>query len=271
MYCLASRSRPRAPRERGYDVRRVRACSGSRRLRPALTRSPRTSRALSPQKFSDVAGRPSARSSGSSSALSLAGVAETVSVTAESPLIDVRNNARRPEHQRRLQSICCPTAATSRRSSRRPPAPTRRAEARRPLDRRRDRRARTATSSTASRRPTSDRHLGQASVLTDFVEEVQVKSSGYQAEFGGATGGVVNVVTKSGTNNLHGTRHVQHPGLGDGSSRRPTLRLKLDGLERSRSTSRYPEDDSTRIEPVFAARRPDSPTRRGSTAAISPR
>jgi hypothetical protein len=39
----------------------------------------------------------------------------------------------------------------------------------------------------------------------DFMKEVQVKSGGYEAEFGQATGGVVNVVTKSGTNNLRGT------------------------------------------------------------------
>lgn len=37
-----------------------------------------------------------------------------------------------------------------------------------------------------------------------FVQEVQVKSSGFEAEFGGATGGVVNVVTKSGSNDWHG-------------------------------------------------------------------
>ena len=41
-------------------------------------------------------------------------------------------------------------------------------------------------------------------MLLDFVEEVQVKSSGYNAEFGGATGGVVNVLTKSGSNAFHG-------------------------------------------------------------------
>ena len=41
-------------------------------------------------------------------------------------------------------------------------------------------------------------------VLLDFVDEVQVKSSGYNAEFGGATGGVVNVLTKSGSNAFHG-------------------------------------------------------------------
>jgi hypothetical protein len=37
-----------------------------------------------------------------------------------------------------------------------------------------------------------------------FVQEVQVKSSGFDAEFGGATGGVINVVTKSGSNDFHG-------------------------------------------------------------------
>ena len=39
----------------------------------------------------------------------------------------------------------------------------------------------------------------------DFVEEAQVKTGGYGAEFGEATGGVVNVVTKSGTNQLRGS------------------------------------------------------------------
>ena len=36
----------------------------------------------------------------------------------------------------------------------------------------------------------------------DFIQEVQVKTGGYEAEFGQATGGVVNVVTKSGANEL---------------------------------------------------------------------
>ena len=42
-------------------------------------------------------------------------------------------------------------------------------------------------------------------MLADFVEEMQVKSSGYAAEFGGAVGGVVTARTKSGTNQLHGS------------------------------------------------------------------
>ena len=41
--------------------------------------------------------------------------------------------------------------------------------------------------------------LGNATPF-DFIEEVQVKTGGYEAEFGQATGGVVNVITKSGSN-----------------------------------------------------------------------
>ncbi|HWQ00440.1 MAG TPA: TonB-dependent receptor [Vicinamibacterales bacterium] len=39
----------------------------------------------------------------------------------------------------------------------------------------------------------------------DFIREVQVKTAGFEAEFGQATGGVVNVVTKSGSNDLRGS------------------------------------------------------------------
>ncbi|MBI5507919.1 MAG: TonB-dependent receptor [Deltaproteobacteria bacterium] len=46
--------------------------------------------------------------------------------------------------------------------------------------------------------------LGSRLVL-DFVEELEIKEGGYGAEYGRATGGLVNVVTKSGSNELHGT------------------------------------------------------------------
>jgi hypothetical protein len=42
-------------------------------------------------------------------------------------------------------------------------------------------------------------------LLTNFVDEVNVKSGAFMPEFGGATGGVVNVVTKSGSNEFHGS------------------------------------------------------------------
>ena len=46
--------------------------------------------------------------------------------------------------------------------------------------------------------------LGNATPF-DFVQEIQVKTGGYEAEFGQSTGGVVNVVTKSGSNALKGS------------------------------------------------------------------
>jgi hypothetical protein len=39
----------------------------------------------------------------------------------------------------------------------------------------------------------------------DFIQEVQVKTGGFEAQYGQALGGVVNVITKSGSNTLHGS------------------------------------------------------------------
>ena len=46
-------------------------------------------------------------------------------------------------------------------------------------------------------------------IPTQFVQEVQVKSSGFTAEYGGATGGVISVVTKGGSNDFHGEAGIQ--------------------------------------------------------------
>src|SRR5580700_6809692 len=45
----------------------------------------------------------------------------------------------------------------------------------------------------------------QANVPFQFIQEVQVKTSGIEAEHGGALGGVVNVVMKKGSNAYHGS------------------------------------------------------------------
>jgi len=41
-------------------------------------------------------------------------------------------------------------------------------------------------------------------LVNDFIEEITVITGGYNAEYGRATGGVVQVVTRSGSNHLHG-------------------------------------------------------------------
>jgi len=49
----------------------------------------------------------------------------------------------------------------------------------------------------------------------DSIQEFQVSASNYSAEFGQAAGGVVNAVTKSGTNLLHGDLfyYLRYPSL----------------------------------------------------------
>src|SRR6476619_5007558 len=41
-------------------------------------------------------------------------------------------------------------------------------------------------------------------INNEFIQEVEVKTGGYQAEYGRNTGGVINVITKSGGNEFHG-------------------------------------------------------------------
>jgi hypothetical protein len=51
---------------------------------------------------------------------------------------------------------------------------------------------------------TTFKTLGNA-ITFDFVQEIQVKTAGFEAEFGQSTGGSLNVITKSGTNAFHGS------------------------------------------------------------------
>ncbi len=88
-------------------------------------------------------------------------------------------------------------------------------------------------------------------LIADFVEEVQVKSSGFSAEFGGATGGVISAVTKSGTNNFSGMGLFNFQGSSTEGRRRPTLRQNLTNSDVAEYIT-YPDDDEKRLEPGFA-------------------
>lgn len=53
-----------------------------------------------------------------------------------------------------------------------------------------------------------DNYLGSANVPFEFYRSVEVKTGGYSAEFGRSTGGIVNAVSKSGTNDFVGGVHL---------------------------------------------------------------
>jgi hypothetical protein len=99
---------------------------------------------------------------------------------------------------------------------------------------------------------TTDPQVGTSAVplRADFMEEVQVKSAGYAAEFGGSTGGVINAITKSGTNNYRGMILSDFQQRSWGGDQRPIL---VDSLESD--TFEYitpPKDDELRIDPGFS-------------------
>lgn len=77
---------------------------------------------------------------------------------------------------------------------------------------------------------------GRQGVFIDQVEEVQVKSSGYAAEYGGSMGGVISVITRSGGNEFRGdlTLYLDHNAL-NGSPNNP---LAIDPIN---STALYDE------------------------------
>ncbi len=69
----------------------------------------------------------------------------------------------------------------------------------------------------------SDPELGSQWVLPsmDWVEEVQVAGLGADAEYGGFTGAVVNLITKSGGNDFHGDARLYYSGGGLNSENAP--------------------------------------------------
>ncbi len=57
----------------------------------------------------------------------------------------------------------------------------------------------------------------------EFIQEMSIKTSGFNAEFGGATGGVISVVTKSGTNQFRGMGGIEFEGDAMNGDPRPAL------------------------------------------------
>jgi hypothetical protein len=94
----------------------------------------------------------------------------------------------------------------------------------------------------------------------EFIQEVQIKSSSFEAEHGGALGGVINVVPMSGSNNWHGVllTYFRSNGLNANDADR-TLRTNpnLPSLNNATRTDAVPEyymaakDRRTIVEPGF--------------------
>ena len=77
--------------------------------------------------------------------------------------------------------------------------------------------------------------FSHTNVPFDFIQEVQIKSSGIEAEHGGALGGVVNVVMKKGSNDYHGSAFMQFENQAlDGS---PNSRGRYDASSTGTPTS----------------------------------
>jgi hypothetical protein len=65
----------------------------------------------------------------------------------------------------------------------------------------------------------------KANVPFEFIQEVQIKTSGIEAEHGGALGGVVNVIMKKGSNGYHGQFFTSYETNGADGSPIPFLRF----------------------------------------------
>jgi len=73
-----------------------------------------------------------------------------------------------------------------------------------------------------------DRGRRAQSAAFEFVEEIKIVASGYPAEYGGALGGVVSVVTRQGGNEYHGEIIGYYEGSRLTGKERDTLRLNPD-------------------------------------------
>lgn len=93
--------------------------------------------------------------------------------------------------------------------------------------------------------------LGRESAIPfEFVREIQVKVGGYEAEYGGATGGVINVITKSGSNDFHGEGGLLFTGAALNASPRGFWQ-RLASNPSQAEFFRQREDESRTFFPVY--------------------
>ncbi len=85
---------------------------------------------------------------------------------------------------------------------------------------------------------------------TDFIQELQVKSSGYNAEFRATTGGVISAITKTGSNVFRGGAGYYFRNNNVSGAPRQELRQLPTDASKAEYITR-PDDDIARHEPTF--------------------
>jgi hypothetical protein len=89
--------------------------------------------------------------------------------------------------------------------------------------------------------------LANQNIRVETLQEFQLKTAGYEAEWGGAMGGVISVVTKSGGNDLHGSLFYYYGG--STLTAEPRERLRLNPLNADEAEYfQDPEDSTNRSE-----------------------
>lgn len=121
--------------------------------------------------------------------------------------------------------------------------------------------------------------LSNANSPFEFVQEVQIKSSGFEAEYGGALGGVVNVVQKHGTNAWHGEVWTYYSGDAFNAAPAQVVRLVPSTSQTFTATTRSDrpfqvvtpiKDHFRQPEPGFAAGGPIIKDRIWGFASFAP-
>jgi hypothetical protein len=186
--------------------------------------------------------------------LRLAGVSESVTVSAESPLIDTKASGTTANLDaqyielipkgRGLVSVLTSIAGTNNeaRNGGLSIDGASGSENRFVVDGVDRTNARTGTGSAIS---------GTEILVQDFIDTVQVKQSGYNAEYRAALGGVVNVVSKSGSNQFHGTAGGYRTDSDWLGSIRPTLRAVPTDASKSEYVT-IPRDKSHQNDVVLS-------------------
>jgi len=183
-----------------------------------------------------------------SAVMGLAGVEDTITVTAESPVIDIVSNAASANIKEELIDripkgrdftsvvIVAPGAQQEPRAGGISIDGASGSENRFIVD---------GIDTTSIQSGTSGRE-----VRTDFIKAVQVKSSGYNAEYRAATGGVISAVTKDGGEAFHGTAGFYYDSEPLAGKVRPTLRLSPFDQDVAEYVT-YEPVHFTRWEPLF--------------------